>query len=268
MTTDVAVAEFRELTPVAERRSTDLVVSAPSPMWQMVPVPQEWTRQKKVKNEEGEWELQTVPYFVDESALTQNTPKHERKRHFKGFYYTTADYARQQLTKAFGNGRYSWHETGFEVGREYKQPVKNEIKVYTEVIVEGYLLCPGYPPIYGIGSAPWAKDDVGDPRFMQATAKKAASSLALKDAAKKLGIGADIKEDDGAMAIVSGIQSTIVNLYNQLIGMNPIKKAAALKIVARFAPTALSKEVLVGEAIDEGVLDDFLAALTAEVIKP
>lgn len=269
MTDETAVvpAEFREIATTPGSSVTVALPPAPD-FWQVVPIHPSWTRLKKIKNPEtGEWEEKEVPYFVDSKVFSQPTPKHEKKRHFKGYFYTSADFARKQLNKAADFGRWRWHELEPMLGREYTQLVgKNqEKKVYQFVKVEGWLLVPGYPPAYGVGEAPWAKDDVGDPRFSFATAQKAASSLALKDAAKRgFGIGADISEDEETAQAVTGVQTTCVNLFEILSKKSPEKKEKAIKIVNKHAPIALVGDKLVAEAIDEGVMDNLLTELTKE----
>jgi hypothetical protein len=267
----VSEGSYREIAPVAERGLAITPASSPVTQWGIVPVPPSWTRLRKVRDPETKQIVQEeVPYFIDMKALQESTPKHERKKHFKGYSYTTADFARKQLNKIFDIGRWMFYETDYEVGREYVQLVgqKQEPKKYREVKVRGYLLCPGYPPVLGEGSAPWAQDDVNDPRFFEVTAKKAAVSLAIKAAAKQgFNIGADVSEDTEATAIVSGMQTTIVNIYKQLRDRDGTTKKNALNIIRRYCPIAIDGEEVIAEALDEGVLDDMLKELTALITK-
>lgn len=262
----VTEGEFREVAPVVGRALNPVQVPD---FYTIIPTPPGWTRLKKSKNPDGTVEETEVNYYVDTKIFQQPTPKHEKKRHFKGYPYTTADYARKQLNKAFDFGRWSWHESEARVGREYKLLVGKppEPKTYKEMIVVGYILAPGYPPMKGEGSAPWAIEDTNDPRFSEVTAKKAAASLALKDAAKRgFGIGADVNEDDATLQVILGTQTTCVNMFGQLIKMGADKKKHALAIAARYAPYALAGETLSAEGIPEDTMDQFLSELTKEVM--
>lgn len=232
----------------------------PFEAWCPVPLPANWTRTKVVNGEEQE-----VQYFVDRKALSKPTPKSKRKIHFKGYPYIEIDYVKQRLNEYADFGRWTFTITKRELGREWTQLVGREKtpKKYIEAIVGGWLLAPDIIPTYGEGSAPWAQDDQGDPRFSMATAWNSAESAALKSAAKKLGIGADIREDPESNTELKGFQTTCVTMFTILVSDG--KEDKALSIVKKHAPTALTGKTLVADAISEDVVDDLMQALTNAV---
>lgn len=243
---------------------------APAPVrrpavWQPIPVPSDWTMREK--DDEGNWN--EVPYRVKWEILDRPTPKTQKKLHPKGFAYISVDYYKQRLNECFGKGRWTFDETGFFVTPDpYKQVTQaGKAKAYKEVIVEGYIMAPGLAgPIYGVGSAPWAQDDQQDPRFMLATARNSAASNALKNAAKKLGIGTDVKEDEDANRYVLAQAQAAKMFFDQLV--EAAKKVTALAIVRKHAPRAIVNDELVIEMLDEDTVDAVLNALNDEYLKP
>ena len=248
----VVTAEYRELDVVRGGSGASSVPFLPFDYWRPVPIPEEWVR----TNDKGE----EVQYFVNRKALSKPTPESQRKIHFKNYRYVEIDYVKRRLNEYADNGRWTFLITKREFGRTYTaKTAKGVEKTYIETMVGGWLLAPGILPTYGEGSAPWAQDDQGDPRFSQSTAYNSAESMAIKSAAKKLGIGADIREDEAGDPVLAGQRATCVSMFNKLAEKG---KDKALAIVKKRAPNALSGDTLIAEAISEDDIDDLLKALT------
>ena len=230
--TAVVTAEYREI-EVADRRGS----IAPLPFdFRPLPIPDGVT--------------------IDLTKLADRTPQKYRKRHPKGFMYIPSDFPPVRLNEVFGPGGWTFRVMYVRDGRGGQPFFNNQSKKYVEKVVEGYLLAPGIWPTYGIGSAMFSQDDFGDPRFMEATAQKAATSLALKDAAKKLGIGADINEDVETRSEVEGARRTAVTLF---AGIAADKKAKATAAIKKLAPNAFDKDGnLVAEMIDDDVAEEVM----------
>ncbi len=254
----VVEGQFTELSPVQGGRTqgTNLAPFSPFDAWAPVPAPANWQRE----NEAGE----LVPYFVNRKELTKKTPPSQRKTHYKGFKYVEADYVKARLSAYAGNGCWTFTITKRELGREYTQQTKNGPKKYIEAMVGGWLLAPECLPTYGEGSAPWAQDDQGDPRFSLSTAWNSAESGAIKSAAKKWGIGADVREDPEGNTELKGFQTTCVSFFNMAVADDKTK-AKAIALVKKYAPHALKDEVLTGDLISEDNVDELMNALTALV---
>lgn len=255
--------ETREIA-IAEERGVMVTPFVPSDLWSPIAIPSDWTMQVPVPGgKRGEFEV--VKYEVDWSALSKATPRGQRKLHPKGFYYVTVDYCKQRLNEAFGNGRWVFRVTGHAMGRTYTMEVGKDRKkkTYIETIVEGFLSAPGLAgPVYGVGSAPWAQDDQGDPRYSLATARNSAESNALKNAARKLGIGSDIKEDEEGSKELIAARKSAATMFASLIKAN--KKDAAVAVFEKHAPLALNAEKteVAEDAISEDDIDDLVAELS------
>lgn len=260
---EIVEAEYREVSPVVNGGvgGANAAPFLPFDFWKPIPIPSEWTRVVKTKNPEtGEEVEEEVPYFVKRDALSRKTPRTQKKIHAKGFPYVEIDFVRNRLNEAFDHGRWTFLITKREQGRQYTTSGRSN-KTYVEVMVGGWLLAPGILPTYGEGSAPWAQDDQGDPRFMLSTAWNSAESIALKSAAKKLGIGADVKEDEAGDPVLEGQRKSCVKMFEDLVKND--KEEKAIKAVKKHAPMALTSDNKLNvEAISEDVVDDLLEALT------
>ena len=175
---------------------------------------------------------------------------------------------KKRLTEYAGNGFWSFVTTEKRKGRSYTQIVGKDkvVKEYQEVIIGGWLLMPGILPVYAEGTAPMALSDVNDPRFSEVIAFRSAESNAIKSAGKHLGIGADVREEEGGDAAIKAQQTSCKSMFDKLIAMDEPKKKAALKAVMDIAPHALKGEVFSCELLSEDNVDAMVTALSGAFV--
>lgn len=143
-----------------------------------------------------------------------------------------------------GKFHYKWgvellHE---EWGEEAKTQ-RGQVFVPYNCVIQ--LVAPGmFRPIIGVGSSNLYP---GNPQESKAKTRNAALSAALKAAAKQLGIGRDVEEDDTEVAsMIDSSQRTIQTLFDKLSERG--KAEAAREVIRRYEPSALldSGGLLVG----------------------
>jgi hypothetical protein len=262
--TDIIEAPYKEL--VVGSRS-ELAPVLPFDSWNPVPIPDTWTRMKEVKDPTtGEMTTEVVPYFVEPKALSKATPKSQRKIHFKGFTYIEASYSIKRLDEYADHGRWTFFRTKQLLGKTWTQLVGKDKKPkdYQEAIVGGWLLVPGLLPVYAEATGRRAVDDEADPMFILTTAYASAESQAIKRAAKRYGIGADLHEEEGEGSEIKAMQDTCDNLFKQLEKSE--KTTLAIGIVNKIVPRAIVNDTLKPEYIDEDHVDELLAKLTDAVL--
>ena len=138
-----------------------------------------------------------------------------------------------------------------------------QVVPYTCII---QLVAPGmFRPIIGVGSSFLYGNN---PQESKAKTRNAALTAALKAAAKQLGIGRDVEEDDPEVAReINSKQTNIQMIYDKLVerGAGEAAKAA----IRRVEPEALlDSGVLRVNAISTEHLDETLRELTVLVAKP
>lgn len=257
----VVEADYRELSVVnGGNGSLNQAPFLPSDMWRPLPIPSDWTRIR----EKDDGTEEEVPYFVNRKALSKPTPKGQIKIHAKGYNYVTIDYIKKRLNEAFDYGRWTFAVTKREHGRTWTAIVGKDKtpKTYTEAMVGGWILAPGILPTYGEGSAPWAQDDQGDPRFSESTAWNSAESAALKSAAKKLGIGADIRENEDDQ-VLANLRITAASMFGVIDDEK--KKADLVKKIVKAAPRSVIDGVFQPDRLTEDDAEDVVALLTLAV---
>jgi hypothetical protein len=133
------------------------------------------------------------------------------------------------------------------------------------------LVAPGmFRPVIGVGSSNFY---TANPQESIAKTRNAALSAALKAAAKQLGIGRDVEEDDTEIAgMIGSSQRTIQTLYDKLVERD--KAEAAREVIRKYEPSALldSGALLVGaistehlEVIQRGLSQAAATRAVAEV---
>lgn len=246
---EVIESPYRVIEPASSGGSFGAPL-VPYGAFQPVPMPVGWMR----TDDDGK----DVEYFVKRGALSRKTPKGQIKIHVKGYNYVTIDFIKSRLNEYADNGRWTFLISKREHGRRWTQATKGGAKEYIESMVGGWLLAPGLLPTYGEGSAPWAQDDQGDPRFSESTAWNSAESAAIKSAAKKLGIGADIKENEDDK-VLEGMRSSCASMYELL--SDEQKKSISAKM-KKNAPLAYKGvESFDASRLDEDNVEDVMAII-------
>lgn len=129
---------------------------------------------------------------VNINALTDPIPEIKRRYREDGqFYYVDIEYCMERLNNAFGPG--NWSFVPMRVSEADGQTEKGDPKV--EITVEGRLYAAGIisTGIVGVGAGMYF---ASSPRATYANAYATAISEATKNAARKMGIGLDIKDRD------------------------------------------------------------------------
>ena len=203
---------------------------------------------------------------TDLESLGKPTDKERILRHPKGFLYISIGYVVEKLNTAFGAGHWYFERTNVivdeprELMNSKKQPYISQ-----EIMVEGYIRAPGLAgSILGIGSAFYLPNS-GNPK---SSTIAAAETIALKNAARKLGIGVDIRDlsddDEGAADAIEADQKTAETMFNQLVSLGNAE--SAIKIVKEMAPEALKDDKLLGMLIPESKAQPLREALVAAMI--
>ena len=191
-----------------------------------------------------------------EGSLAKHTPSTQKRwlelGGNKGFFYVKIGYVTERLIEAFGP------EWFFDIERTWS--ANPDEKGQVEVIIEGRLYAPGLP-VWGIRGIGGAKYMPQNAKAMYSTAIASAESVALKNAAKKLGIGIDVNEDPNEGAILEAKQQTIGTIAATLAQRG--HGEAVAEILIRLAPQCYNSAT--GEIdhflINEDQLDEVTKAL-------
>lgn len=187
------------------------------------------------------------PVGVEVAALTDPIPEIKRRYREDGqFYYVDIEYTIERLNMAYGPG--NWSFVPLNVRTFEGITAKGDPK--TEVMVEGRLYAAGAisTGIVGVGSGTFfEKSD----RATYSNAYATAISEATKNAAKKLGIGLDIKDRDAQK--LEQAQGTLKTLV-ETMAVNG-KRARVLEVLAATVPQAMSGEEFQYWLVDENQID-------------
>lgn len=197
-------------------------------------------------------------WVVKHEALSRRTPKEKIFLHPKGFPFIQISYVIERLNDAYGPGHWTFKKTAVILGEPGD-------KGQLEVTVEGLLFGPDLiAPIYGIGGAFFYPKNSG---ATKSATTAAAESIALKNAAKKLGIGSDVNDasDDGDEVVLLA-QNTCVTLYEQLVEKGAKDKAIEA-VTSTGAADALKDGSLVGLLVNPDVVKRLQEQLTTAVIE-
>ena len=189
-------------------------------------------------------------------ALAKPTPSTQKRwldlGGGKGFYYVKIGYVTERLIEAFGP------EWFFDIEKQWTAPPDE--KGAQEVIIEGRLYAPGLP-VWGIRGIGGSKYLPSNAKAMYSTAIASAESIALKNAAKKLGIGIDVNEDPNEGAVVEAKQQSIATIAHTLQQRGKGERVA--EIMVNGAPQCFNPDT--GEIdpylIGEDQIDDITKAL-------
>jgi len=147
------------------------------------------------------------------------------------YYYVPTSFVLRKLDKVARG-----HNWGTEIIHEgWSRELPSGDKEY---VVALQLIIPGmFRPQTGVGSNTFRANNAQD---TEAKTRAGAYTAALKNAAKALGIGRDIEEDEGEVATLVTERHNIINiLYSKLRERGKDKEAQ--EVIKRFAPTALSQ---------------------------
>lgn len=169
------------------------------------------------------------------AAIPSRTPKDEIREAINEktgavmYKFVTTGYVVRTLDK-LARG-HNWGTEIFEEGKQDERPNGD----YEYVVALQYVMPGLFRPIMGIGSSTYHKSN---PQDTMAKTRAGAYTAALKSAAKQLGIGRDLDEDDPAFnQLVDGRVRTISMMYDRLVERG--SEADAKEIIRRHAPTAL-----------------------------
>lgn len=170
---------------------------------------------------------------VREEWLTGAIPEVKRRYREDGqFYYVDIEYVEERLNHAYGPGRWSFIPTmvrTFDLETVDKKPK-------TEIFVEGRLFAVGAidTGIVGVGTGNYFPES---PRATYSNAYASAISEATKNAAKKLGIGLDIKDRDAQE--IERRQETLAKVVETLATNG--KRDRVFETLESVAPQSVSK---------------------------
>lgn len=184
-------------------------------------------------------------WLPDWKAIPPRTPKDEirvatnEKTGAMMYKFVTSGYVLRTLDKVFRG-----HNWGYEIVRE--EPVDQKPNGEYEYVVVLQLVGPGmFRPVIGVGSS---KFHPTNPQDTAAKTRAGAFTSALKNAAKQMGIGRDLDEDDPEFnKVVDGRTRTIGIMYDKLTERGMGEEAKA--IIRKYADTAIleSGQLLVGQ---------------------
>lgn len=188
----------------------------------------------------------------DWAELEKKTPK-DRIRSVTNkagavlYRYVTTDFIIRKLNKVF---KHSW---GTEVLREgwAGEVHADGSKEYVTIL---QLVAPKmFRPIIGVGSSMFMPTNAQD---TEAKTRAGAYTAALKNAAKQLGVGRDVEEDNPEVAkLVEDRTRTISAMYDRLVSKG--HDVAAKNIFRRLAPAAL---------LDDGTV--MMSSVDFEALEP
>ena len=192
---------------------------------------------------------------VDWAEFTKKTPKEWILTHPQGYQYVSIEYVLMKLNKGAGPQNWVWvtDRAGWATGEEEVGP-----KGEREYLVDGHLMIAGAIPRYGIGGHVYRPAS----KMGFAAVKASAETEALKNAARKIGIGADVRTGDDVGKAVAGQQNTIKTLFTQLVKKDLGDKAT--KAITDIAPAAFPDGKLDPHAIED--LDGVIKILSELLI--
>lgn len=196
---------------------------------------------------------------VDVSVLSQPTPPTQRKylaiSESKGFYYVDGSYVIEMLNKAYGPGRW-WSEITSVDAQE--ADTGGEV----EIVVSLRLFIPG-GPVRGLSGLGSDKYRPGNKMDSKANTILSAETRALKRAARWVGIGLDVSDNEKEGAVLEAQQNTISALAKSLVEKG--KTEAVVAIFMDKAPQAVTGDEVKPGLLTEFQLDPIKKALMAEM---
>lgn len=205
------------------------------------------------------FEFTPIPegFVVNWAVLKQATPKTQRKwldlGNGKGYFYADTKYTLDTLDEAFGNrpGGWVWVTRRAQIN-------ETDDKGQVAVMCTGAIHAPGLPVsgIEGIGMAKYRPQNAND---SYAIALASATTRAIKNAAKRLGVAADVNDDPNEANVIEGLQKAIDTLYAGAIKEGHDQEA--FKVITRIAPEAIVDGEFDYHAIPERAIDPLKKAL-------
>ena len=207
----------------------------------------------------------------DWKTLDKPTPKIYRRvaRKDNGeiiYRYVPITFIQKRLNEVFHHRwrteliRDEWGKPETRLDKGNKPFTATPYTVYLQLVAPGM-----YGPALGVGTAYMYSNN---PQESKAKTVNSALTSALKSAAKQLGIGRDVEEDDPEVAKEIGSkQTTIEMLYNKLVERGQAEAARAA--VRKLEPDALMDSgALMVNAISTEHLDEVQRELTLLSTKP